>query len=57
MALVEIDVTDEELDEAARQLEGEERWQRENPEKHRLITQLQTTVFFLEKMMAELRGK
>jgi hypothetical protein len=37
--------------------EEEERWQRENPDKCRLIAQLQTTVFFLEKMMAEIRGK
>jgi uncharacterized protein YqcC (DUF446 family) len=56
--LVRIDnVTEEELDEAVRRLEEEERWQKENPEKHRLITQLWTTIFFLEKMIAELRGK
>ncbi len=58
MALVRIDnVTEEELDEAVRKLEEEERWQKENPEKHRLITQLWTTIYFLEKMIAELRGK
>jgi hypothetical protein len=57
MALVPIDVTAEEVLEAVRKFEEEERWQKENPEKHRLITQLQTTVFFLEKMMGEIRNK
>jgi hypothetical protein len=57
MDLVKLDVTEEELHEAMRKLEEEERWQRVNPEKHRLITQLQTTVYFLEKMIAEIRGK
>jgi hypothetical protein len=47
-------VSEEELEEAVRQLEEEERWQKANPEKHRLITQLQTSVFFLERMMAEI---
>lgn len=55
--LVSLDVTEEEMDEAVRQLEEEERWNRENPDKCRLIAQLQTTVFFLDKMMAEIRGK
>jgi hypothetical protein len=55
--LVNIDVTDEELEAAMRQLDEEERWQKENPDKYSLITQLQTTVFFLEKMMGEIRGK
>lgn len=57
MTIVSLEVSEEELEEAVRQLEEEERWQKANPEKHRLITQLQTSVFFLERMMAEIRGK
>ena len=41
----------------ATKFEEEERWQAENPEKHRLIRQIQVTVLFLEKMMGEIRGK
>ena len=55
--LVSLGVTEEELEEAMRQLEEEEQWQKENPEKHRVIRQMQVTVLFLEKMMAEIRGK
>lgn len=55
--LVSLDVTEEEMDEAMRQLDEEERWQKANPEKHRLIRQMQVTVLFLEKMMGEIRGK
>jgi hypothetical protein len=58
MTIVRIDdVTEEELEAAVRRLEEEERWQKENPEKQRIITQLWTTIYFLEKMIAELRGK
>jgi cupin superfamily acireductone dioxygenase involved in methionine salvage len=57
MALVPFDVTAEEVLEAVRKFEEEERWQAENPEKHRLIRQMQVTVLFLEKMMGEIRGK
>jgi L-fucose isomerase-like protein len=57
MTIVSLEVSEEELEEAVRQLEEEERWQKANPEKHRLITQLQTSVFFLERMMAEIRNK
>jgi hypothetical protein len=57
MALVPISATPEEIQEAVEKFEEDERWNRENPDKHRLITQLQTTVFFLERMMAEIRNK
>ena len=57
MALVPVSATPEEIQEAVEKFEEDERWNRENPDKCRLIAQLQTTVFFLEKMMAEIRGK
>lgn len=57
MALVAVSATPEEIQEAVEKFEEDERWNRENPDKCRLIAQLQTTVFFLEKMMAEIRGK
>jgi hypothetical protein len=57
MALGPVNATPEEIQEAVEKFEEDERWNRENPDKCRLIAQLQTTVFFLEKMMAEIRGK
>jgi L-fucose isomerase-like protein len=56
MALVKLDVTDEELDAALRQLEEDDRWRKENPEKNRLLITIEEAVIQLEKLRAELRN-
>jgi hypothetical protein len=56
MTLVKIEVTKEEVDEAVRKFEEDERWNEANPSKHHLIATITDLVIRLEKLKDEIRG-
>lgn len=57
MALVNIDVTDEEFEEAFQKLEEEERWREANPERYKIIEAVTNAIAYLKQMREELRDK
>lgn len=56
MISVKIEVTKEEVDEAVRKFEEDERWNEANPSKHCLIVSITDTIIRLEKLKDEIRG-